>query len=280
MLFQKEQHISHGTSPGDMADSQQASLSSDGGGFQVPIQIWYLLSIILPHPWFCFLSSWNKLKLHCSFKTQQGRIRKTWKKGNEWHLPAIFLPIYWPLLSLLSFTPILPHPHLPHCSEHPSHLFFTFTLQHLQATETVKGHQRPCSWASTGMQASMCHVGTHPKDVAAACLGWALIICMMVRGLMMLLETHLVQTTSFCLCRTTGWFSLAPVTHKSHCTRRASKAVQGQCCPAWRNYIQKHCWWCRLLSMHVLVFTGQQERIWKSIKQQQRAGRNRKNMKL
>lgn len=227
---------------------------------------------------FFFLSSWNKLKLHCPSKTQQGRIRKTWKEGDEWHLLAIFLPIYWRLLSLLSHLfPSRPILTLP--TEHPSHLSLTFTLQHPQAPETVKVHQRPHSWPSTGMRANMCHVGTHPKDVAADCLRWTLIICMMVRGLMMLLGTHLVQTTSFCLCRMMGWFSLAPVTHKSHCTWRASKAVQGQYCLGWWNYMQKHCCWCRLLSLHVLVFTGQQERIWKSIKQQQRAGSNRKNMR-
>lgn len=240
------------------------------GGFQVPVLIWAHLFCLIPD--YFFLSLWNKLKPHCPSKIQQVRIRKTLKEGIEWHLPAIFLPICMPLLSLLSHSHLTPS-HLPHCSEHPFHLSFTFTLQHPQATETVKGHQRPHSWASTGMQASMCHVGTHPKDVAAACLRWALIICMMARGLVTLLGPHLVQTTSFCLCRVAGWFSLALVRHKSHCMWRASKAVQGQCCLGWWNYLQKHCCWCWLLSLHVLVFTGQQERVWKFIKQQQWATR-------
>lgn len=103
------------------------------GAFQVPVQIQAQIFCFIPN--FFFLSSWNKLKLHCPSKAQQGRIRKTWKEGNEWHLPAIFLPVYWPLLSLLSH--LLPSHLILTGPTAPSiHLSFTSTLQHPQTAET------------------------------------------------------------------------------------------------------------------------------------------------
>lgn len=190
------------------------------------------------------------------------------------YLPSFFLPTC--LSSLCCLTLISPHPHLPHCSEHPSHLSFTFTLQHPQAMETVKGHQRPRPWASTGMQARMWQ--------------WAHI----QRMLLLLVwdgpwlsawwsgdswrSWGLISSTAL-LSACAGWQA------GSHWPQWDTKAIareeplkqhEASAAAGWWNCLQKHCCWCRLLSLHVLVFTGQQERTWKQHKAA--AESNQKNM--
>lgn len=71
MLFQKEQHVSHGPSPADMADLTTSISVKLRGEFQVPIEIW--AQLFLSHSPFLFFKFMKQIKT----KTQQGRKRKT-----------------------------------------------------------------------------------------------------------------------------------------------------------------------------------------------------------
>lgn len=65
MLFQKEQHISHGPSPADMADLTTGISVKFQGEFQVPIEIW--AQLFLPHPRFVFFKFMKKIETTLPF---------------------------------------------------------------------------------------------------------------------------------------------------------------------------------------------------------------------